>query len=27
MIQPPDLDDFREWNREKKSRALVDKVT
>jgi glutaconate CoA-transferase subunit A len=25
MIQPPDLDAFREWNR-KKSRALVDKV-
>ena len=25
MIQPPDLDGFREWNREKKSRALVDK--
>ena len=26
LIQPPDLDNFREWNREKKSRALVDKV-
>ena len=26
LIQPPDLDGFREWNREKKSRALVDKV-
>ena len=26
LIQPPDLDDFREWNREKRSRALVDKV-
>ena len=26
LIQPPDLDAFREWNREKKSRALVDKV-
>jgi glutaconate CoA-transferase subunit A len=26
MIQPPDLDAFREWNREKKPRALVDKV-
>ena len=25
LIQPPDLDAFREWNREK-SRALVDKV-
>ncbi|MBN1178500.1 MAG: CoA transferase subunit A [Anaerolineae bacterium] len=25
MIQPPDLDGFREWNREKKTRALVDK--
>ena len=25
LIQPPDLDAFREWNR-KKSRALVDKV-
>lgn len=25
LIQPPDLDGFREWNREKKSRALVDK--
>ncbi len=25
LIQPPDLDGFREWNREK-SRALVDKV-
>jgi len=24
LIQPPDLDGFREWNREKKSRALVD---
>ncbi len=26
LIQPPDLDTFREWNREKKPRALVDKV-
>ncbi|MBE9470849.1 MAG: CoA transferase subunit A [Chloroflexi bacterium] len=26
LIQPPDLDGFREWNREKKSRALVDKI-
>lgn len=26
LIQPPDLDEFRQWNREKKSRALVDKV-
>jgi acyl CoA:acetate/3-ketoacid CoA transferase alpha subunit len=26
LIQPPDLDGFREWNREKKSRALADKV-
>jgi acyl CoA:acetate/3-ketoacid CoA transferase alpha subunit len=26
LIQPPDLDAFREWNREKKSRALVDKL-
>jgi hypothetical protein len=26
MIQPPDLDGFREWEREKKSRTLVDKV-
>ena len=26
LIQPPDLDGFREWNREKKTRALVDKV-
>ncbi len=26
MIQPPDLDEFRAWNRDKKSRALVDKV-
>jgi len=26
LIQSPDLDAFREWNREKKSRALVDKV-
>ena len=25
MIQPPDLDAFREWNRTKKSRRLVDK--
>lgn len=23
MIQPPDLDGFREWNRDKKSRALA----
>jgi acyl CoA:acetate/3-ketoacid CoA transferase alpha subunit len=26
LIQPPDLDAFREWNRDKKSRALVDKL-
>jgi acyl CoA:acetate/3-ketoacid CoA transferase alpha subunit len=26
MIQPFDLDEFRQWNREKKSRKLVDKV-
>ncbi len=26
LIQPPDLDEFREWNREKKSRAMVDKL-
>lgn len=26
LIQPPDLDAFREWNRERKSRALVDKL-
>lgn len=26
LIQYPDLDAFREWNRDKKSRALVDKV-
>jgi len=26
MIQPFDLDEFREWNRTKKSRKLVDKV-
>ncbi len=26
LIQPPDLNAFREWNRGKKSRALVDKV-
>ncbi len=26
LIQPPDLDGFREWNREKKSRKLEDKV-
>jgi acyl CoA:acetate/3-ketoacid CoA transferase alpha subunit len=26
LIQPPDLDAFREWNRTKKSRGLVDKV-
>jgi acyl CoA:acetate/3-ketoacid CoA transferase alpha subunit len=26
LIQPPDLDGFREWNREKKSRTLVDKL-
>jgi acyl CoA:acetate/3-ketoacid CoA transferase alpha subunit len=25
LIQPPELDAFRAWNREKKSRALVDK--
>lgn len=27
LIQPPDLDAFREWNRTKKSRKLVDKIT
>ncbi|HDQ72532.1 MAG TPA: CoA transferase subunit A [Chloroflexi bacterium] len=26
LIHPPDLDAFRQWNREKKSRALLDKV-
>jgi acyl CoA:acetate/3-ketoacid CoA transferase alpha subunit len=26
MIQPPDIDAFREWNRTKKSRKLVDKL-
>jgi acyl CoA:acetate/3-ketoacid CoA transferase alpha subunit len=26
LIQPPDLDAFREWNRTKKSRKLVDKL-
>lgn len=26
LIQTPDLDGFREWNREKKTRALVDKL-
>ena len=26
LIQPPDLDAFREWNRTKKSKALIDKV-
>jgi len=26
LIQPPDMDGFRAWNREKKSRALVDKL-
>ncbi|GAB4471422.1 MAG: glutaconate CoA-transferase subunit A [Anaerolineae bacterium] len=26
MIQPPDLEAFREWNRTKKSRRLVDKL-
>ena len=26
MIQPPDLNGFREWNREKKSRKLTDKL-
>lgn len=26
LIQPPDLDEFREWNRTKKSRGLVDKL-
>ena len=26
LIQPPDLDAFRRWNREKKSRALTEKV-
>src|SRR3989337_413988 len=27
LIQPFDLDEFREWNRTKKSRKLEDKVT
>jgi glutaconate CoA-transferase subunit A len=27
LIQPPDLDAFREWNRTKKSRKLADKLT
>ncbi len=26
LIQPPDLNEFREWNRAKKSRRLVDKL-
>jgi len=26
MIQPPDLDGFRAWNRDHKSRAMVDKL-
>ncbi len=26
LIQPPDMDAFRQWNREHKSKALVDKV-
>src|SRR5512135_3617527 len=26
MIQPPDIEGFREWNRTKKSRKLVDKL-
>ncbi len=26
LIQPPDLDAFREWNREKKAHGLVDKL-
>lgn len=26
LIQPPDLDGFREWNRERKSRTLLDKL-
>lgn len=26
LIQPPDLDAFREWNRNEKSKALIDKV-
>ena len=26
LIQPYDLDEFREWNRTKKSRKLEDKV-
>ena len=26
LIQPPDLDEFREWNRAKKSRKLEDKL-
>ena len=26
LIQPPDVEAFRAWNREKKSRALVDKL-
>ena len=25
LIQPPDLEAFREWNRTKKSRKLIDK--
>jgi len=27
LIQPPDIDGFREWNRQNKPKALVDKVT
>ena len=26
LIQPPDLDAFREWNRTQKTRKLVDKL-
>ena len=26
LIQPPDMDAFREWNRTRKSKALIDKV-
>ena len=26
MIQPPDIEEFREWNRTHKSRKLVDKL-
>ncbi len=27
LIQPPDMDAFREWNRTQKSKALIDKTT